>query len=238
MSVLEKTHSTTTTLFITLCTFACISFFACQSSGNQSQEEEQQQSDTSATTLAKNENALPIVPMEEPEEDEAIETDDFTETVELQVVEQIVVTPTKTVTKEDLKVDVKIVEQTTQTTQIPEAKQPTQPTQTQATTPARAGNVRAGAAQRSTPQTRVTAPGLLPTPMWVVIIDVTNTEAEAIRLSSQYWSLGYRSNYFWGPDYGVSEQVFKVFLGPFPNRQLAELFVQEKYPNAQVLYLN
>lgn len=229
---------------------ACCAVFACQNTGEQFDGAAQKTATTAqpeektVATSATNDFALPIVKMEpQASVQQAPQKEEIAETFQLEVVEQTVVIPSKKEKVEETVVEVKLVEQTKQTPQRTESAKQEQvkpvSKETGAATPkATSATTRTAATPRNSTKDRITAPGLLPTPMWIVIVRNTTSEADAIRLSSQHWSLGYKSNYFWAPDYGKSEQVFKVFLGPFPSKQLAEQFVNEKNdPNLQIVYL-
>jgi len=262
MSVLGKLQSNKKSLRnSTLFAFACFAVFACQNPGKQSPDAAQAntgtpaaQQETNVATPASNDFALPVVPMTPVETvQKTSQKEETVETFQLAVVEQTVVTPAKkagsagstssptaspaTGKATETAVEMKVVEQTKQT------KEQAVPNKNVAPSKDAARHVstttRTSAASRNSTKDRVTAPGLLPTPIWIAIVTTTARESDAIRISSQYWSLGYKSNYFWAPDYGNSnEQVFKVFLGPFPSKQLAEQFVNEKGdPNLQIVYL-
>ena len=224
---------------------ACCAVFACQNTGEQLGEAAPksiaattaQPEEKAVATPATNDFALPIVKMEAAARvQETPQKEEIVETFQLEVVEQTVVTPAKKAKVEETTVmEVKLVEQTKQTPQQTELvkQEPEKPAPKATST-----TTRTATTPRNSTKDRITAPGLLPTPMWIVVAKNTTSEAEAIRLSSQYWSLGYKSNYFWAPDYGKPEQVFKVFIGPFPSQQLAEQFVNEKNdPNLQIVYL-
>ncbi|MCL2328607.1 MAG: hypothetical protein FWC39_08875 [Bacteroidetes bacterium] len=257
MSVLGKLQSNKKSLRNSiLFAFACFAVFACQSPDKQSEDAAQVNADTSAaqqktkvTTPASNDFALPVVQMAPAETVQKTprKKEEIVETFQLEVIEQTVIVPAKkdastgsaTGKVQETVVEIKVVEQTKQTKE--QAVSSKDAVRHVSATPATTQTPRSTRAvqPRNSTRDRVTTPGLLPTPMWIVVIATTTREADAIRLSSQHWSLGYKSNYFWAPDYGNSnEQVFKVFLGPFPNKQLAEQFVNERNdPNFQIIYL-
>lgn len=266
MSVLEKLQSNKKSFCSgILCALACFTVFSCQiidshsDSTIKANDTIAEQPEANPATQAANEFALPIVTMEAaPETPQPTPQTEEIEVFQLQVVEQKVITPAKkdaskgaknsptassTAAKtEGTTATTLPVEQTKQT----QAKQQTAPANKVVTEPKPAtktttsqAKTRTAAAPRNRPQDRITTPGLLPTPMWIVVISTTANESDAIRISSQYWTLGYKSNYFWSPDYeSTNEQVFKVFLGPFVSQAMAEQFVNERNdPNFQIVYL-
>ncbi|MDR0941756.1 MAG: SPOR domain-containing protein [Bacteroidales bacterium] len=258
MSVLNKLQSHRKSFRSSIvCIFACFFVFSCQLTEQQSDKSLETNTDSileqienQSITNTANDFALPQVEMEvvtavSPANSQEEEVEVF----QLQVVEQTVVTPVKKDVPE-----IPTVEQTEEPaiTQLPveQAKQSTATTKPETKTEAKPETKSETATQqtksrgtttapRNSKKDRITTRELLPTPMWVVVVTSTANEADAIRLSSQYWSLGYKSNYFWSPDYeSTNEQIFKVFLGPFVSQAMAEQFVNEKNdPNYQIVYL-
>ncbi len=250
MSVLRILQSNKKTFRNSIMLMLSLSIFACQNADKQQNDTVQVNGDalltqSEAKVDTQESSALPIVQMIPAERTKKGHKEDTVEVFQLEVVAQTVITPAQRATaKEDATiVEVKAVEQTKQTQQqaIPDKKEQSKPAvQANASTnTATASRTNRTTVPRNSDRDRITTRGLLSTPMWVVIMETTDSEAEAIRTSSQYFSLGFNSNYYWAPDYEENgEKVFRVFLGPFPNQQLAEQFLNEKKdPNLKIIYL-
>lgn len=248
--------------------FACFAFFHCQNTecklfANISEEQIETQSEAQANTEDGNENetAQPAEEMEITlEEDLLNETEDdyfaSTDPSSTSPIDENGFEVTENTYIEMVNSKVEVNEPAKETpvapapvaatqTQVEVVEKPEKPASTEKPTNTVKPTAKPSSTQKKTTapprnaKDRITEPGLLPTPMWIVLIANSTNEAEAIQLSSQYWALGYKSNYFWSPDYeDTNELVFKIFLGPFANKELAEQFVNEKNdPNLQVIYL-
>lgn len=90
----------------------------------------------------------------------------------------------------------------------------------------------------STAKERIVTKGKLQTPCWIISYSSISNEAAAIKTVATLSSQGIKSGYYWIPDYVTGgPKLFKVYVGPFQNKDAALSQLPQIKENASGAYV-